>query len=109
MSDCLAFFFAYGYSIMMSLRRVCLKYCLLGDSLVRCSAAYCSIGLSVYVLRPCETWQLKNSWVCLPTSSRCVGGLLSKNQSSCRMTIPRNSPKHIGYARNLIVFTCTGK
>ena len=46
MSDCFGFFFASGYSMMISCSFVCLKYCLLGCSFVRCSVAYCSIGFS---------------------------------------------------------------
>ena len=46
MSDCFGFFFASGYSMMISRSFVCLKYCLLGCSFVRCSVAYCSIGFN---------------------------------------------------------------
>lgn len=64
--------------MMISFSLVCLKYCLLGCSFVRCSFAYCSIDLSLYCFLPCESipTKLKNSWVCLPTSNWWPGGFL---------------------------------
>lgn len=107
-SDGFAFFFVYGYSMTMSGSFVCLKYCLLGCSLVRCSLEYCSMGLSLCCLRPCASTptKLKNSFVCLPISSKCCGGNLS---CELERVVIADLPKHVHDSRNLVVLARSGE